>query len=172
MAAERFRLRPFDRNVLFVRASARVGGVPPAEPASKTTAKSRAGASLFSLAGAVRVSRGSDQTLEVRETVDGVVDGLASCDPLKVGELHLQGDSPPSDGGRLAMPPDRSGRAGSRRIPALSGSSSDDPQVAGFGSTTTGANALQSSRCAFGDSFTKLTNDGGARMRSWSRRSS
>src|ERR1700720_3792441 len=46
------------------------------------------------------------QTFKVRETVDGVVDGLASCDLLKVGELHLQGDSPPSDAGRQTMPPD------------------------------------------------------------------
>jgi hypothetical protein len=46
------------------------------------------------------------QTLKVRETVNSVTDGLASCDLLKVGELHLQGDSPSSDAGRLAMPPD------------------------------------------------------------------
>src|ERR1700675_3956258 len=44
--------------------------------------------------------------LKVRETVDGVVDGLASGDLLKVSELHLQCQSPPSDAGRLAMPPD------------------------------------------------------------------
>src|SRR5580704_917279 len=46
------------------------------------------------------------QTLKVRETVDGIVDGLASGDLLKVGELHLQRQSPPSDAGRLAVPPD------------------------------------------------------------------
>ena len=35
-----------------------------------------------------------------------VVDGLASCDLLKVGELHLQGDGPAPNVGRLTMPPD------------------------------------------------------------------
>ena len=46
------------------------------------------------------------QSLKVRETINGVVDGLASGDLPKVGELHLQRQSPSSDAGRLAMPPD------------------------------------------------------------------
>ncbi len=44
--------------------------------------------------------------LKVRETVDRGVDRPASGDLPKVGELHLQCPSPPSDAGRLAMPPD------------------------------------------------------------------
>jgi hypothetical protein len=47
------------------------------------------------------------QALDVRETVDRVSDGLASCNLLKVGELHLQGDSPSPDAGRLALAPDQ-----------------------------------------------------------------
>ena len=53
-----------------------------------------------------RFKQAKAQTLKVSETVDCVVDGLASGNLLKVSELHLQGDSPPLDAGRLAMPPD------------------------------------------------------------------
>jgi hypothetical protein len=53
-------LREGVRLAIFIRASARVGGAPSPAPASGTKARSRAGAPLFSLAGAVRVSRGSD----------------------------------------------------------------------------------------------------------------
>ena len=53
-----------------------------------------------------RFEQAEGQMLKVRETVDRVVDGLASGDLLKVGELHLQCHSPPSDAGRLAVPPD------------------------------------------------------------------
>jgi Oxidoreductase molybdopterin binding domain len=52
-----------------------------------------------------RFEQAKAQTLKVRETVDGVAEGLASGDLLKVGELHLQRQSPPPDAGRLAMPP-------------------------------------------------------------------
>jgi hypothetical protein len=65
-----------------------------------------------------------------------------------------------------------SGRAGSRRTPELSGSSSDAPTVAGFGSTQIGGKVLQSSCRAFCGSCTMSTRDGGGKVRSWSRRSS
>ena len=45
---------------VFIRAPARVGGVLWAAPASRTTVRSRAGALLFSVAGAVQASQGSD----------------------------------------------------------------------------------------------------------------
>jgi hypothetical protein len=44
--------------------------------------------------------------LKVRETVDGVANGLASGDLLKIGELHFQGNSPAADAGCLADCPD------------------------------------------------------------------
>ena len=53
-----------------------------------------------------RFEQAEAQALEVRETIDGIADGLASCDLLKVGELHLQCHSSPLDAGLLAMPPD------------------------------------------------------------------
>ena len=40
------------------------------------------------------------------ETIDGIADGLASGDLLKVSELHLQGDSPTAGASCLAVPPD------------------------------------------------------------------
>ena len=78
--------------------------VPSPAPPSRTKAKSRAGAPLSRWQELFEQAKA--QSLKVRETINGVVDGLASGDLPKVGELHLQRQSPSSDAGRLAMPPD------------------------------------------------------------------